>query len=286
MTKTNTEDAADIVYPLLLDNSHMCTERLYHYFWRQFTIFDFFYFGLELALQIDRQRLIAAEALAEGGSKKDEMRLKEVEKNKDPAFKKLQSFSSLQSENICIRAADNFICYLSEIIQSAMRKKPELLKSNEQVRIEDILRFSNQRDLISFLVDRKLNELTYGGIREIEKFLEDRTGITLVSNDEERATLSFAIELRNIYTHNRGVVNDIFVRRLSGVQHGYKLQKGKRFHAEFETVIQLSNNMASLAIRLDDQFNSKFKLKTKRYATWHRQFHKSDPPRNKIMQPQ
>ena len=85
-----------------------------------------------------------------------------------------------------------------------MSKKPELLRSREQIKTEDVLQFTSRRDLVDFLVNRKLNELSYGGLRGIEEFMDQRLNVVLVDNDDERSRLSIAIELRNIYTHQPG----------------------------------------------------------------------------------
>ena len=167
-----------------------------------------------------------------------------------------------------IRSVDNFLSYMSEIMQASIRRKPELLKSNEQVRIDDVLRFSNQRDLIDFLLNRKLNELAYGGIRAIEEFLESRTNIPIASNEEARGKLSVAIELRNVYTHNRGILNELFIGRLSNVSHEFDFNIGKPFHASFDDVSSLANNLFDLACELDQEFVQKFRIRKKRYSTW------------------
>jgi hypothetical protein len=100
--------------------------------------------------------------------------------------------------------------------------------------------------------------------------MNERTGIKLIEDEEERAALSFAIELRNIYTHNRGVVNETFLRRLKALKHGFSIVKGTRFHADFDTIVNLTNNMASIAKRLDQCVAAKFKVRQKAYETWRR----------------
>lgn len=257
--------------PLSLGGRHLCTEELYQFLRRHHMIFDFFMFSLKLSDSADKARYVALEALAKHGSEDDKEEFERVKQDPDTVFNQLVKFANLQSENMNIRAADNFVCYISETIQRCMLKKPEMLKSSESVRTEVILRFKTRKDLVSYLVDRKLNDLTYGGLREIEKFLDDRIGVTLTTSESERALLLVAIELRNIYTHNRGVVNEIFLSRLAGVDHGHDFKKGKRFHADYDTTVTLANNLASIAERVDREVAQKFGLKAKRYSTWYEQ---------------
>lgn len=157
--------------------STLCTEALHRYLERNFVIFDSFFFGINLATSSDEKALIVAKALASGGTEKDKNRLAEMLKNKDRTIKKLQSFGAFQSENMCIRSVDNFLNYISDTIQSCMRSRPELLRSSESVKLEDVLRFDNYESLIEFLVERKINKLSYGRINGINEFLVKRTGI-------------------------------------------------------------------------------------------------------------
>jgi len=167
-----------------------------------------------------------------------------------------------------IRLVDNFMSFLSETLQACMSKKPELLRSKEQIKTEDVLRFTNRRELVDFLVNRKLNELGYGGLRGIEEFMDQRLNVRLVKSDDERALLSIAIELRNIYTHNRGVANELFLSRIAEHEHAYKFIQGKRFHADFDQIVRFANNLFDIAIQLDGQVLTKFGLQKRRYVTW------------------
>ncbi|WP_316980213.1 hypothetical protein [Shumkonia mesophila] len=237
--------------------------------------FDLFFFGLNLSTTVDRNRFIATKAL-DGFDVNDEHIKKEYNFEHGDAFKKFKSFSNINSENMCIRTTDNFLCYLSDTIQHCMIKRPELLRSSEEIKVEDVLRFSNHKNLVSFLVDRKINELSYGGINGVIKFINSRTGIQLVNSDEEKLFLNFSIELRNIYTHNRGIVNDIFIRRLGDIPGKFKYERGKRFHADFDTIAELANNLYTIASRLDENVSEKFKFKRKKYKTWHDLENKND----------
>ncbi|CAO3441527.1 hypothetical protein [Azospirillum argentinense] len=263
-------------FPILPSQDDRCTERGYFFMRRHFTIFDFFFFNLHLSTTIDKQRATAIRALAYAGDQESLRRVEELERNPKPHFSKLQKFSSFQSENMCIRAVDNFTCFLSETIQSCMMKRPNMLSSGEMIKIEDVVKFKNRKDLLSFLVDRKINELTYGGIKELENFLNERTGFSLTTTNEERAILTISIELRNIYTHNRGIVNDIFIKRIKGIKHDFVFTKGQRFHADFDIITTFANCLLSIGKRLDGMAASKFKIRTRTYGTWHKGFEKSD----------
>ena len=189
-------------------------------------------------------------------------------KDPEPTFRRLRSFNEHQSELMVVRLVDNFLSFISETLQACMSKKPELLRSSDQIKVADVLRFSNRKELVDFLVNRKLNELSYGGLRGIEEFLAQRLNVALVADDAERIPLSVAIELRNIYTHNRGVVNELFLSRLQRHDHPYEFVEGQRFQADFDEIVGFANCLFDLAVRLDGQLVAKFSFQKKRFATW------------------
>jgi hypothetical protein len=271
MNEVQKDNEEKLPIPITLKSSHACTERLYLYFRQHTSIFEFFMFAVQLAARADEVRFMSAEVLAKGNDPKYAELFEKTKNNKDAMIKRLSKFADIQSENMCIRLADNFICYLSEIIQSVLTKRPQMLSSKEQVSFEEIIRFPKRKELISYLIDKKLNELTHGGLARIEEYIFERTKIELAADISRRGKLAFAIELRNIYTHNRGKVNDVFLRRLSSHNHGFLVEKGKRFHADLDTIVELANNMASIARNFDRQIATKHGLRLKSFGTWHRQ---------------
>lgn len=254
-------------FPIKPSRSQMCTEQGFKFARTHEQIFEFLFFSLNLAIKADETRLVAARALAQI-DEDHKNRLVAIEAEKDHTVKAFGKFGRLMYENMCIRIVDNFICFLSDTIQVCMNKRPELLRSSEKVGIDEVLRFSNFKDLTAFLVDRKINEISYGGIKEIEPFFLDRTGINLFSSEGDRTKALISIELRNIYTHNRGVINDIFVKRTHKLSHGYKFVRGKRFAVHFDDVVDFANCMYSNAIRLDALVAKKFRVRRKLYKTW------------------
>jgi len=49
-----------------------------------------------------------------------------------------------------------------------------------------LLDFKTRADLVSYLADRKVNELSYGGIKGIEKYMQDVFGIDMFSESVRR----------------------------------------------------------------------------------------------------
>jgi hypothetical protein len=248
----------------------VCSFPLFRYLKRQREIFDLFLFVVNLAGRADTARLTAAKALAATGGITDFEHLREVEAKPNPAMEHLKIYSRLHVENLLIRSVDNFLCFLSDGIHVAIENRRELLRSKEEVRVEELLDFNSFEDLISHLIDRKVTKLAYQGIEGLSEFIETRLGMQLCHDEKEQVLLTVAIELRNIYTHNRGLVSDITLKRLEQIEHGFELKKGKSYHANFDELAEFSNNMAVIAKRLDSELSRKFRLRRCAYATHER----------------
>ncbi len=268
MQRGTDDDGKDRAFPTAPEQNELCSPELRTFLRTHHQIYDFFLFNIMIATRVDDQRMTAAKALAKLGRPKDVEALKLAEEEPEPAFKKLQEFGRLQQENICIRSVNNFMSYLSEIVQASLMKKPEILRSSESVKLEDILRFSNYKELVAFLVNRKVNELSYKSLSDFEDFIRDRTGLSLSESEDHKNNIMFGIEVRNAFTHSRGIVTDTTIRRLSKIDHGRSISVGRRFEAGFDELVSISNSLVAVARDLDQRFCEKFKIRRKRYKSY------------------
>lgn len=142
-----------------------------------------------------------------------------------------------------------------------------MVKSGESVKIEDIFEFSNKRELINYLIDRKVNSLSYGGMSKIEKFISESMGITMFPDGDARELMQIFVEVRNIHVHNRGFVNRVFLSRAT--QHEkFQFVEGKRAHLDFDELVGLTRVCVQTAIDLDTKICKKFNIERKQYSTW------------------
>jgi hypothetical protein len=112
------------------------------------------------------------------------------------------------------------------------------------------------------MADKKVNELAYGGLKGLEEYVKDRLGTTMFDNDDERIKLTILAELRNIHTHNRGIVNEIFLKRVGQKKFGsFDFVLDRTTHVGFEEFVILSRNAINVAMRLDTNLAKKFGVK-------------------------
>jgi hypothetical protein len=163
--------------------------------------------------------------------------------------------------------ANNFFSSVSETLQVVLRKRSEVLRSSERLTNEEVLQFTRINELVAYMADKKVNELAYGGLRGVEDYVRERLGLALFDDEIERLRLTVLAELRNIHTHNRGIVNELFLKRIGRqTVDGLQFRLGQQTHVDFEHFAILSRNSIIVAKRLDLRLCKKFRIKRARYG--------------------
>jgi hypothetical protein len=239
-----------------------CTDALFRFITEYSKTVDLFMFTVTTAARMDQMQAIAAHALAGEDERKKDIK----EFNKGNVSKRVREFSHQLSRNLVTSMANNFNCYLSELLQEVMLKKHAVLRSNENVTTAEVLQFTKMADVRSLLVDRKLTELSYGGLRQIRTFISDRLGVEMFETEDQERLLTVFLELRNIHTHNRGIINQLFLNRAGKLQHDdFNFTKGQLYHVSFDEFVLLSRNSIDVALGLDQKIANKFKIKRTLY---------------------
>ncbi len=249
--------------------SHSLSQPLYRYFDENRQYMTFFRFVNDLASRADANRITAAKALlsVQKDDHPDASHYKETIANPTYVTDILRRYADVQSRNLVVATVNNFLCYFSEIIQAAMLKRPELLRSGSTVRVDEVLSFRKKADVVSYLIGKQINDLSYGGVLRMEEYVRDRLGIETFATPESKNALILFIEIRNIHTHNRGIVNDLFLQRVRD-HLGYAFKRGEQANVDFDMFAHLADNTHAVASRMDESISRKFKIPRKKFVTW------------------
>ncbi len=246
----------------------VCTEAFSHFLKEYHANLDYFFFVIHLVTRVDEGRVRAAKALLTAEPDATKRTIYEGSAaDPDATLRELQKHSSVSSRNLTNGVVSAFQRYFSSIINSAATKRPEMISSSQMIRVDDILRFTRHKDLVAFIIDRKINDLSYGGLTEMEKYFDDRLGVRMFNDDRQRDLLKFFVEVRNINVHNGGIVNDLFASRV-GTVDGFPYVTGKLLHIDLEALIKLSENAMRVATQIDSNVATKFSLKRKAHRKW------------------
>ena len=174
--------------------------------------------------------------------------------DRDERFKEAQNADRLLIELMFSNAVDNFKTYIADIILLCVSKKPNLL-FGKTLDAKSIFQTDDINELRAALIEKHVAELSYGNIDDLIKFVKDRMGLdTLQKSKITPKRLNRLIQIRNIITHNRGIVNSLYITR-----------SGSRSDRLGDAVsvphpLRTSGYLQRLAVLLDAQAVQKFGL--------------------------
>lgn len=80
----------------------------------------------------------------------------------------LRRYSQELLEMFLSRGVDNFQTYLVDIIRDILKKNPSILKTRQQtITLGYVLNFLSMEDLVSSVIESKINSLSYQGFNEL-----------------------------------------------------------------------------------------------------------------------
>jgi len=204
-------------FPVIERPEHL-TEAGARFFDAHEKVATFLLFVANLVVRADEVRKIAAEALLKGDpepEKREELERK-LEEGDVVSDTLRKEYRQLLFETTLARAVDNFLTYVAELMSVVFKTRPETLRSGAKVEIAYILSHDSMDDLIENLAERRVEQLAYAGLRELQENLETTLGFQLFTSEEELEQAVMLVEGRNIVVHNRGVVNKTYLSRVPG----------------------------------------------------------------------
>jgi len=92
-----------------------------------------------------------------------------------------------------------FDAFMSDALQILLASRPEVMRSSKKhLSYEHILRMNETGNLISFMAQREVNELSYKAIQDQVQYWRERLGIDLEESGISAARLSEIIDVRII----------------------------------------------------------------------------------------
>src|SRR5579862_1032313 len=68
-------------------------------------------------------------------------------------------------------------------------------------------------DLISAIAEKTVMELTHQSLDVLAKYFERKLNLVLFTKKADLAKAALTVDVRNLITHNRGIVNRLFMQR-------------------------------------------------------------------------
>jgi hypothetical protein len=169
------------------------------------------------------------------------------------------------------RAVDNFLMFLTELLSLAYRTRPAMLLSRlrdvesgrgreqESVPLELVLEHGSLEELVEALVERRVTALAYRSVRDLQTYLDSQLGLTLFDAEADLARAVELVEQRNLITHNRGIINRLFLSRVPN-SAAYKF--GSQLVLNTDAVFDGVEFLASIATAIDERAVAKWGIET------------------------
>lgn len=114
-------------------------------------------------------------------------------------------------------AMDNFETYLSDILYEIYLAKPQTLKASGQpVTIKEVLDCSDLQEFIQFCAKRKISKLQKGSVTGFIKENKEIRNLGVL-NELEQEEIEKSLQIRHLYSHRNGIVDEKFLRFFTGL---------------------------------------------------------------------
>lgn len=163
------------------------------------------------AEQIDKNRKVAIQALHDTSNEgtqekaKYKMELDNYELIASQIiFKQNNRFLA---ELLLTKTIDNFQTFITELLTLVYRKFPRMIESSEKITFEEVLEQNEIGNLIHLIVEKKVMELSYKGLGDLNSYLKKKLDFSLITNDSDLRFLFLKYQERNLLVHNYGTIN-------------------------------------------------------------------------------
>ena len=131
-----------------------------------------------------------------------------------PALYNYSTHRQFVNEIILSRTVESVDLYVLTTLREIFRVRPEMLKSEAPIAVATVVELRTFEEILTYIAERRLHELSFKPLSELNKFIESRTGIPLFNSPEAYRTALIASEVRNLVAHNDCLINDLFRLRV------------------------------------------------------------------------
>lgn len=168
----------------------------------------------------------------------------------------LLSYIDLLNEMWLIKTVESYLSYIAGLLTLVFKSKPETLRSAELVSYEFVLQYQSMEELVSALAEKKVEKLSYAGMRELSDFYETKLSLRLFEKKTHLKEAVLYVEMRNLFVHNHGIVNRIFLSRTQDSS----FEIGQRVKPSIDTVLSAAHHFGYSVARVDQTATKKFQI--------------------------
>ncbi len=166
------------------------------------------------------------------------------------------------NEIMLSRAVESFDLYVLQVLRLIFEAQPNLLKSESPIDAATALELRTFEHIVFHLAERKLHDLSYKPLSELQKFLKTRVGLDLFRSQEIYEMVLLASEVRNLIAHNDCKVSQQFKQRTKDIANPLKINEHSKVLIDDDWLHRASYTLDGVVFDFDEAAVTKFGLKT------------------------
>ncbi len=104
--------------------------------------------------------------------------------------------------NLAVTLWAAFETYTALLFEELFRRRPEMLKSSEQITVQDAI--ENRTDILEFLIERQAENIGHLKLKDTVDYYKKKTGIDIPVTKVKRLELYYLV--RNLVAHKNGIL--------------------------------------------------------------------------------
>jgi hypothetical protein len=176
----------------------------------------------------------------------------------ESAVAQMDVHSAVLGEMLFCRGVNSFLTYLADLMTLIYEKYPKKLSSNKQTTYRFCIEHHIAGDLISALAEDTVIELTHQSLDALAKYFKKNLDLVLFTKGADLSNAGLCVDIRNVITHNRGIVNRFFIQR----NPQFADDLGKRVVLSEQERREMLSTLGYCARQLDVRTIKKFGLET------------------------
>lgn len=176
----------------------------------------------------------------------------------ESAVAEMDIHSAVLNEMAFCRAVNSFLTYLADLMSLIYDKYPKKLPLNKQTTYGFCIEHHLAGDLVSAFAEQTVMALTHQNLDALTKYFSKHLNIPLFSKETQTANASLCVDIRNIITHNRGIINRFFIHR----NPRFADDLGKRIMITDDESRNMLGDLGYCARQIDIRAINKFGLAT------------------------
>lgn len=101
---------------------------------------------------------------------------------------------------------------VSDVFKFLINKNPDSITNSKQLTFKEIKELGSMESAVEYLIEREIESITRGDYNDWCTQLKNKFKLNLKNIDEHKNTIIEIIKRRNLFVHNNGYVNNIYIK--------------------------------------------------------------------------